>query len=157
MDEKLKYVQKHSGSLEDFVKKNSSYYLESWKSEKIKFNFAAFLFESLWFAYRKMYLGAGVLLILNLIINLITFLLLINTKFFMGGTILVLFIRIYIGFKANDLYFNKAKNTLNKKGFQMEDKECGTSYLGVAVIVFLAVVFQVLLDFYLGVTLYYQN
>lgn len=157
MESKVDYVEKHLGSLEDFVKKNSGYYIESWKSDKVKFNFAAFLFETLWFAYRKMYKGAIVLLILNLLINLFTFLILIKTKFFMGGTILVLFIRIYIGFKANDFYFDKAKNILEKSNYQPEDKECGTSLLGVSILIFIAVLFQVLLDFYLGMTLYYQN
>ncbi|WP_297433334.1 DUF2628 domain-containing protein [uncultured Cetobacterium sp.] len=157
MESRLEYVEKHLGSLEDFIRKNSKYYLESWKSEKIRFNFAAFLFETLWFAYRKMYKSAVILLLMNLIINLVTFLVLIKTKFFMGGTLLVLFIRIYIGFKANDFYFNKAQKILEKRGFEPEDGDCGTSMLGVAIIVFIAVVFQVLLDFYLGVTLYYQN
>lgn len=157
MESRLEYVEKHLGSLEDFIRKNSKYYLESWKSEKIRFNFAAFLFETLWFAYRKMYKSAIILLLMNLIINLVTFLVLIKTKFFMGGTLLVLFIRIYIGFKANDFYFNKAQKILEKRGFEPEDGDCGTSMLGVAIIVFIAVVFQVLLDFYLGVTLYYQN
>lgn len=157
MESRLEYVEKHLGSLEDFIRKNSKYYLESWKSEKIRFNFAAFLFETLWFAYRKMYKSAVILLLMNLIINLVTFLVLIKTKFFMGGTLLVLFIRIYIGFKANDFYFNKAQKILEKRGFEPEDGDCGTSILGVAIIVFIAVVFQVLLDFYLGVTLYYQN
>lgn len=157
MESRLEYVEKHLGSLEDFIRKNSKYYLESWKSEKIRFNFAAFLFETLWFAYRKMYKSAVILLLMNLIINLVTFLVLIKTKFFMGGTLLVLFIRIYIGFKANDFYFNKAQKILEKRGFEPEDGDCGTSMLGVIIIVFIAVVFQVLLDFYLGVTLYYQN
>lgn len=157
MESRLEYVEKHLGSLEDFIRKNSKYYLESWKSEKIRFNFAAFLFETLWFAYRKMYKSAVILLLMNLIINLVTFLVLIKTKFFMGGTLLVLFIRIYIGFKANDFYFNKAQKILEKRGFEPEDGDCGTSMLGVAIIVFIAIVFQVLLDFYLGVTLYYQN
>lgn len=155
MESRVEYVGKHLGSLEDFVRKNSKYYLESWESEKIRFNFAAFLFETLWFAYRKMYKSAVVLLLLNLTINLLTFLVLIKTKFFMGGTILVLFIRVYIGFKANDFYFDKAEKVLEKRNFEPEDNDCGTSMLGVVVIVFVAVVFQVLLDFYLGVTLYY--
>ena len=155
MESRIEYVEKHLGSLEDFVRKNSKYYLESWRSEKIKFNFAAFLFETLWFAYRKMYKSVVVLLLMNLLINLVTFLFLIKTKFFMGGTILVLFIRIYIGFKANDFYFMKAEKVLEKRGFEPEDRDCGTSMLGVVIIIFIAIVFQVLLDFYLGVTLYY--
>lgn len=74
MESRIEYVEKHLGSLEDFVRKNSKYHLESWRSEKIKFNFAAFLFETLWFAYRKMYKSAAVLLRMNLLINLVTFL-----------------------------------------------------------------------------------
>ena len=155
MERRVDYVEKHLGSLEDFVKKNSEYYIESWRSEKMKFNFAAFLFETLWFAYRKMYKGAILLLLLNLFVNLITILILMKTKFFMGGTILILFIRIYIGFKANDFYFNKSKYILEKKNYEPEEKECGTSLYGVVVIVFVAIVFQVVLDFYLGVILYY--
>lgn len=157
MENRVDYVEKHIGSLEDFVRKNQKYYLESWKSEKIKFNFAAFLFETLWFAYRKMYGAAIALLILNLIVNLLTFLILIKTKFFMGGTIFVLFIRVYIGFKANEFYFNRAKYILEKSNFEPEEKECGTSFLSVSILIFIAILFQVLLDFYLGITLYYQK
>jgi len=74
MESRIEYVEKYLGSLEGFVRKKFKYYLESWRSEKIKFNFAEFLFETLWFAYRKMYKSAVVLLLINLLINLITFL-----------------------------------------------------------------------------------
>ena len=58
----------------------------------------------------------------------------------MGGTILVLFIRIYIGFKANDFYFMKAEKVLEKRGFEPEDRDCGTSMLGVVIIIFIAII-----------------
>lgn len=152
MGSRLEYVEKHSGSLEDFIRKNSEYYLESWKSEKIKFNFAAFLFETLWFAYRKMYKSAVALLILHIAINVITILFLLKTKFFMAGTIITLVIRVYIGFKANDFYFIKAEKVLERRNFEPENNDCGTSILGVVIIISIAIVFQVLLDFYLRVT-----
>ncbi|MGL4641623.1 MAG: DUF2628 domain-containing protein [Cetobacterium sp.] len=157
MESRIDYVDKHLGSLEDFVRGSSKYYLETWRSDKIKFNFAAFLFEALWFAYRKMYDWAFVLLTINISINLLTFLVLIKTKFYMGGMLLTLVIRIFLGFKANDIYYNRAKKILEKCEFEPEDKDCGTSLLGVSLIVFLGIIFQVLLDFYLGITLYYQS
>lgn len=155
MGDRVDYVDKHLGSLEDFVRGSSKYYLEAWRSERIKFNFAAFLFEALWFAYRKMYTWAIVLVIVNISINLLTILVLIKTKFYMIGMILALIIRVFIGFKANDIYYNKAKKVLQRCEFEPEDKDCGTSLLGVVLLAFLAIVFQVLLDFYLGITLYY--
>ncbi|MGL5544534.1 MAG: DUF2628 domain-containing protein [Cetobacterium sp.] len=155
MENRIDYVDKHLGSLEDFVRPNSKYYLEVWRDNKIKFNFAAFLFETLWFAYRKMYDWAIIFLIINLIINLLIFLVLIKTKFYMGGIFLVFLIRIFLGFKANDIYYNRAKKKLEKYEFEPEDKECGTSLFCATVIFFIMIIFQVILDFYSEINLYY--
>ncbi|MBC2851796.1 DUF2628 domain-containing protein [Cetobacterium sp. 8H] len=149
MESRIEFVEKHFGSLEDFVRKNPNYYLENWQSGKIKFNFAAFLFEAYWFAYRKMYFIASLLIGINFFINILTIYILVNTKFLGIGATLLLCIRIYIGFKANEIYFNRAKKILEKTNYDPTDEECGTSLLGVVIAVFTFFLIQTLIDLYL--------
>lgn len=156
MNQKIEFVEKHIGSLEDFVRKNSKYYLESWQKQGIKFNFAAFIFETLWFAYRKMYATAIILLFINCIVNLYTVLIMLKGEFTIVGSIITIIIRIVVGFKANDLYLSKAKKVLEESQFEPEEKKCGTSLKGVAIIVFVAILFQVILDFYLDSPVFYK-
>lgn len=150
MESRIEFVEKHFGSLEDFVRKNPDYYLKNWKSEKIKFNFAAFLFESYWFAYRKMYYIASVLIGINFFINILTIFILVKTRFVGIGAVLVLCVRIYMGFKANEIYFNRAKKILEKTNYDPKDEECGTSWIGVVIAMFVFFLIQTLIDLYLN-------
>ncbi len=145
-----------------FVQKNADYYIAKWKimaasGSKISWNWSAFLFNSWWFGYRKMYLYAFIYILLNILSIVPLF-----------GFIFWIFLWIMVGMFGNYLYAKKTYETLSilKSAYSDEQifknmvaKEGGTTVFGVILVILVAIaVYITLLIFlsaYIGSSGYY--
>ena len=106
-NESISYLNTYEMDL--FLEKNQMYYHEKFErmsitGDKKSWNWAAFFLNIYWMLYRKMYLQAGVVYLLNLIIAFIPHI----------GWILSLAFGICIGLYSNSLYFNHINKNLRE-------------------------------------------
>jgi hypothetical protein len=133
-------------TIREFVGKNADYYLNKWKlmaasGSKVSWNWAAFCFEVLWMAYRKMYLYALTVMLLSFVPVI--------------GSIFSLIFWIGIGIFGNYLYgkFTYRKLSVLRSAFTDDElfkqeviKSGGTSILGVFLFIILALLLALLIS-----------
>lgn len=123
--------------IEVFVGENSAFYLQKWQNRNgffVSWNWAAFLFQGFWFAYRKMYLYAA----LNVLIFVI---LLVLSNYLPELDIFIPLCLLLFAALSNSVY--KMKYIETEKQYSGEELagKGGTSVLSVSVfgLFFLAV------------------
>lgn len=155
--------------LATFIGQNGSYYLPRFKSiakgNKININISAFLFTWLYFLYRKIY-GLGILiLVLDLILGIPSFVLTYNDlvpilglefnfseqlitfmeNWYNISFYLTLIMRIFCGLFANQLYFHKAVRTIKKYKAEYRDEQAYNLKLSQAGSVNMKIIIAILL------------
>ncbi len=107
-----------------FVGKNADYYISKWEElgeeKKFSWNWPAFFFGLLWFAYRKMYPHTFAMLIFNIILYIV------QVKFNTAEIIIAitnLSISILIGMFGNYLYYDYAKSKVEEIKNQVQDEK----------------------------------
>lgn len=117
-------LQEDREYLRIFVGKNADYYISKWEElgegNKISWNWSAFFFGLIWFAYRKMYPHTFAMLIFNIILYAV------QVKFNTLGFVALitnLSISILIGMFGNYLYYDYAKSKLEEIKKQTVDEK----------------------------------
>ena len=144
--DRLEYIESHRGSLSYVVGKKSDYYLNAWSMEKTKINFAAFFLEAFWFAYRKMYRYAMILATINILVTLISLQFILETDYYFLGSIVTIGIRIFVGYKGNDFYYEHVKRKLEISSYEPMEKDCGTSILAAIGLFILMMIAQAMVE-----------
>ncbi|MDM7273552.1 DUF2628 domain-containing protein [Sulfurihydrogenibium azorense] len=106
-----------------FVGKNADYYIAKWEElgeeNKISWNWSAFFFGLLWFAYRKMYPHAFGFIVFSLILQYIQ--IVMKTHPLVIGITNIL-ISIFIGMFGNYLYYQYAKSKIKQIKENIKDE-----------------------------------
>ncbi len=110
-------------NLRIFVGKNANYYIAKWEElgegNKISWNWSAFFFGLIWFAYRKMYPHTFAMLIFSIILYIV------QVKFNTSEWVVALTnlsISIVIGMFGNYLYYDYSKSKLKDIKKQTQDE-----------------------------------
>jgi len=118
-----------------FVQRNADYYLGKWKKlhqtgSKLSWNWAAFLFNTLWLFYRKMYAYGFAVIGLSIVANILTLPFIIqnpdSTASLFATLVSWLFslgIWFLIGIYGNYLYYKKFVNTYYSLKNQVSDSD----------------------------------
>ena len=98
-----------------FVGKNADYYIAKWEelgeTQKVSWNWAAFMFGLLWFGYRKMYPHAFVFLVFSLVLQFIQTAVKTHPIVIMLTNILI---SVVVGMFGNYLYYQYAKTKIKQ-------------------------------------------
>lgn len=110
-------------NLRIFVGKNANYYIAKWEElgegNKISWNWSAFFFGLIWFAYRKMYPHTFAMLIFSIILYIV------QVKFNTSEWVVALTnlsMSIVLGMFGNYLYYDYSKSKLKDIKKQTQDE-----------------------------------
>ncbi len=110
-----------------FVGKNADYYIAKWEelgdNSKISWNWAAFMFGLLWFAYRKMYPHAFGFIIFSLILQYIQVVMKTHPVVIVVSNIII---SVAIGMFGNYLYYQYAKTKIKQIKENIPDERLRT-------------------------------
>lgn len=141
---------------EAFLGKNSSFYLNNWKSysdSRLKgWNWAAMLVSLEWMAYRRMYLEAFLYFVITGFVSICVSLLLAGLGIRFEGRLLGDAFRLLIGALGNAIYRKKALRMLHKTGGMNDTQRIeflrskgGVSIVGVIGCIVIEIVYFLLL------------
>jgi hypothetical protein len=99
------------------------------RSSKLSWNWATFFFQTIWAAYRRMYVWAYVYLTIEVLVNLILLFGFKKTGYPMFLDVISLVVNIVLWIFANYLYQQHAIKTTEKLRVQYPDKEKRHAYL----------------------------
>ncbi|WP_297888024.1 DUF2628 domain-containing protein [Sulfurihydrogenibium sp.] len=110
-----------------FVGKNADYYIAKWEelgdSGKVSWNWAAFMFGLLWFAYRKMYPHAFGFMMFSLLLQYIQVVMKTHPVVIGISNILI---SVAIGMFGNYLYYQYAKKKIKEIKENVQDEKLRT-------------------------------